>query len=65
MKNLRIVAGIIIALGVLAVGYWWTRPTHVFCGGFADLPCPSFGYTCVSEGTYPDAGTNCTKILTH
>jgi hypothetical protein len=64
MKMLRIVGIAMFGTLVLAGAYWWMQPTHVFCGGIAGLPCPSFGYTCISEGTYPDAGTNCTKMFT-
>jgi hypothetical protein len=32
----------------------------VFCGGFANIPCPQ-GFKCVLEGDYPDAGGTCVK----
>jgi len=62
---------LIIAIAV-AVIYWWMLPAKVFCGGFAGIKCPTFLYTCKSEGISsksplyitPDAGVNCIKIFT-
>ena len=34
---------------------------QVFCGGIAGLPCPTTGWTCKSQGNYPDAGTMCIR----
>lgn len=34
------------------------RQDSVFCGGIANIPCPS-NYHCTSEGNYPDAGMIC------
>src|SRR3989344_977026 len=31
------------------------NPEAKFCGGIANIPCPD-GYTCKSDGSYPDAG---------
>ncbi|MEO8065324.1 MAG: hypothetical protein ABI643_00520 [Candidatus Doudnabacteria bacterium] len=42
----------------------FTVANTVFCGGIAGMPCPTTGYTCVSEGSFPDAGINCTKQIT-
>ena len=53
-----------VAILIMLLGYWWMLPARVFCGGFAGIECPTFGYTCTREGNYPDAGTNCTKIFT-
>lgn len=35
--------------------------TGQFCGGIAGLPCPD-GFTCVLEGSYPDAGGSCQPV---
>ena len=34
--------------------------TGQFCGGIAGFPCPD-GFSCVLEGTYPDAGGSCQR----
>lgn len=39
----------------------FTGEERVFCGGIANLPCPTEGYVCEKEGDYPDAGFWCTK----
>lgn len=36
-----------------------TTPT--FCGGIANIPCPS-GFRCQLDGKYPDAGGSCVKL---
>jgi hypothetical protein len=33
----------------------------VKCAGFAGIPCPTSGYVCKPEGSYPDAMTICEK----
>lgn len=33
-----------------------------FCGGIAGKTCPE-GYECQLEGSYPDAGGKCVKVL--
>lgn len=37
-----------------------TSPEGQFCGGFAGKICPA-GFTCVFDGSYPDAGGKCVK----
>lgn len=37
-----------------------TIPTGQLCGGFDGVPCPS-GYTCLLDGSYPDASGQCVK----
>lgn len=39
----------------------FTDEERFFCGGIANLPCPTEGYVCEKEGDYPDAGFWCTK----
>jgi len=63
---------IFVIMIVVAIVYWWLLPARVFCGGFAGIKCPTFLYTCESEGVSsehplyiaPDAGVNCIKIFT-
>jgi len=33
----------------------------IYCGGIADIPCPTAGYTCTLEGNYPDMATVCVR----
>ena len=36
-----------------------TNDDVIYCGGIANIPCPTEGYSCTLEGNYPDAATVC------
>jgi hypothetical protein len=39
----------------------FTTTETVMCGGFGGIKCPTEGFNCALEGSFPDAGTICTK----
>jgi len=64
--DLKVVFFVIIAL--IGLYFFVFKPpfsqktpvTPSFCGGVANIKCPS-GYRCQLEGDYPDAGGTCLK----